>query len=75
MRLQDAQVKARFGHRDWLFWRKPDGTERICPKSLPALLEMQDDCRASHGLYIEANSGNLCKATPAIISNLIGWME
>lgn len=27
-RLQDIQVKARFGHKDWIVWTEKDGTKR-----------------------------------------------
>ena len=27
-RLQDVQTKARYGHKDWIFWVEKDGTKR-----------------------------------------------
>ena len=27
-RLQDVQIKARFGHKDWIYWQERDGTYR-----------------------------------------------
>lgn len=31
--VQEAQRKARFGHRDWLGWTSRDGVRRYAPRS------------------------------------------
>ncbi len=37
MTFQEVQRKARFGHRDWLFWRGRDGGERFQQRSAQAV--------------------------------------
>lgn len=36
-RLQDVQVKARFGHKDWIYWRQADGSSRAEWKSAESM--------------------------------------
>lgn len=62
MQLQEVQQKARYGHRDWLFWTDKAGNDRAERRSADAIKSMLLDT-GTHGKWylVSANSGSLMR--------------
>ena len=62
MTLQEVKVKARYGHRDWIYWRDRDGLEFAKKLNSAAVKEAMlatgtKGCR----FLVHANCGTLTK--------------
>lgn len=76
MTLQEVQNKARYGHRDWIYWRdrKSDyHSERKTPETMKRCLL---DC-GTQGFWclVTANDGCPMKGFWAMGINLLAWMK
>jgi len=73
VRLQDVQVKARFGHKDWIYWKQQDGTSRAEWKTAESVKRALLDCGCSKGFWclVLADSGCPMRGFWAMGINLI----
>jgi hypothetical protein len=71
-RLQDVQVKARFGHKDWIYWRQRDGSARAEWKTPESVKRALLAC-GTRGFWclVQADSGTPMKGFWAMGLNLI----
>lgn len=72
--LQEVQNKARFGHKDWLYWEGKDGKPKATRRSADAIKAMLLET-GTKGWWclVMANNGTPCKGFWAMGINI--WAQ
>lgn len=76
MTLADAMRKARYGHKDWIYWRDKEGVGHAEPKSIETVKRCLLDCGTQKKWYlVTANDGHSMYVSWPIGINLIAHMK